>query len=153
MSSCFGLRRKAKDDDTEALLPAYQDDTSRERSLHAKLHTFQMLRALSIGYMPSTEQVIINLRVLLASDILNPDNPDLSDSGILLVKYCKRWLQQFIELLREKNEEDQIQDLVWCASKSRVKVDTNRLAKSASAAKKGADASAGWYPEKCSTLS
>ena len=145
MSSCLGFRRKSNDEDTEALLPKYGDDTSRKRSLHAKMHTYQMLRALSLGYMPSTEQIIINLRTVLASDVLNPENPDLSDSGILLVKYSKRWLQQLIDLFRIRNDENQIQEFIWCASKSKVLLDTKGIAESASVAKKKADGNAGSY--------
>lgn len=143
MSSCFGFGRKAKNEDTEALLPSYTDDTSLQRELHQKMHTYQMLRALSSGFMPSTEQVIVNLRTLLASDVLNPDNPDLSDSGRLLVKFSKRWLQQFIEMLRHKNENDQIQDFAWYLSKSRISLDTEDLSRSASNVKAKADATAG----------
>lgn len=142
MSSCLGFR-KSKGEDTEALLPQYQDDTILQRRLHQKMHSYQMMRALSKGYMPSTEQLIVNLRTLLASDVLNPDIPDLSDSGRLLMKHSKQWLTQFIEMLRHKNDEDQIQDFIWFLSKSRISVDTNDLAKRASKVKSRADATAG----------
>lgn len=94
--------------------------------------------------MPSTEQIIINMRTLLASDFLNPDNPDLSDSGRLLLKNSKQWLTQFIEALRHKNDDDQIQDFIWYLSKSRVSLDTNNLARSASNVKAKADAKAAY---------
>lgn len=142
MSSCLGFRKK-KEEDTEALLPQYDDDTSLQRRLHPKLHTYQMLRALSKGYLPSTEQFIINLRTLLASDALNPDNPDLSDSGRLLVKYSKRWLAEFIELIRHKNENDLIQDFIWFLTKSRITVDTDDIVRSASKVRAKADSRAG----------
>ena len=145
MSSCCGFR-KSKGEDTEALLPRYDDDTSLQRTLHQKLHTYQMLRALSTGFMPSTEQLIVNLRTFLASDVLNPDNPDLSDSGRLLSKFVKQWLSQFIETLLHKNGEDQIQDFIWYLSKSRVDVDTEALLESASNVKKKADTTAGKRP-------
>lgn len=144
MSSCFG-RRKANGEDTEALLPQYDDDTSLQRRLHQKMHTYQMLKALSKGFMPSTEQLIINLRTLLASDVLNPDNPDLSDSGRRLLKFSKQWLMEFIETLRNKNDKDQIQDFVWFLSKSRVSLDTDHLANTASKVRVRADASAGKF--------
>ena len=96
--------------------------------------------------MPSTEQLIINLRTLLASDLLNPENPDLSDSGRLLLKFSKRWLAQFIEALRHKNDNDQIQDFIWFLSKSRISLDTEDISKTASNVKAKADANAG----KCS---
>lgn len=142
MSSCFGSR-KSKGDDTEALLSSYADDTSMQKTLHQKLHSYQMLRAISKGFMPSTEQLIINLRTLLASDILNPNNPDLSDSGRLLMKYSKQWLTEFIEMLRHKNDADQIQDFVWFLSKSRISLDTEDLAHNASQIKAKADSAAG----------
>ena len=95
--------------------------------------------------MPSTEQLIINLRTLLASDVLNPDNPDLSDSGRLLLKFSKRWLSQLIDTLRHKNNSDQIQDFIWFLSKSRVSLDTKDIARNASKVKAKADATAGKF--------
>lgn len=93
--------------------------------------------------MPSTEQLIVNLRTLIASDVLNPDNPDLSDSGRLLLKYSKQWLIDFIETIRHKNDADQIQDFIWYLSKSRISLDTEDLARSAANVRAKADASAG----------
>ncbi|KAL8912911.1 MAG: hypothetical protein Q9171_002205 [Xanthocarpia ochracea] len=144
MSSCFGLRKSKREEDTEALLPQYKDDTSMQRSVHQKMHTYQMYRALSKGFMPSNEQLVVNLRTLLAADILNPDNPELSDSGRLLVKYTKQWLAEFIELLRNKNDNDAIQDFIWFLSKSRVSLDTEDLANRASKVKSKADATAAY---------
>ena len=142
MSSCLGFR-KSKGEDTEALLPQYADDTSLQRSLHQKMHSYQMVRAMANGFMPSTEQLIVNLRTLLASDVLNPDNPDLSDSGRLLLKHSKQWLTQFIETVRHKNDKDQIQDFIWFLSKSRISLDTEDLVNTASSVKAKADATAG----------
>ena len=144
MSSCFGFR-KSKGEDTEALLPQYADDTSLQRSLHQKMHSYQMIRAMSMGFMPSTEQLIVNLRTLIAADVLNPDNPDLSDSGRLLLKYVKRWLTEFIEALRHKNDNDEIQDFIWFLSKSRISLDTEDMVRSAKSVKAKADATAGKY--------
>lgn len=143
MSSCFGFCRSKREDDTEALLPQYADDTSLQRSLHQKMHSYQMVRALSKGYMPSTEQLIVNLRTLLASDFLNPDNPDLTDSGRLLLKHSKQWLIDFIETIRHKNDADEIQDFIWFLSKSRISLDTDDLVKTTSNVKAKADATAG----------
>ncbi|CAL8579227.1 hypothetical protein XPA_004977 [Xanthoria parietina] len=144
MSSCFGRRKSRREEDTEALLPQYSDDTSMQRSVHQKMHSYQMYRALSKGFMPSNEQLVVNLRTLLAADILNPDNPELSDSGRLLVKYTKRWLAQFIEMLRNKNDSDAIQDFIWFLSKSRISLDTEDLANQASNAKSKANATAAY---------
>ncbi|KAF4554536.1 Hypothetical protein D9617_4g002910 [Elsinoe fawcettii] len=128
MSSCFGLR-KSRTDDREPLLPQYEDDTSLQRELHQKLHTYQMLRAFGQGYMPSTEQTIIHLRTLLAADILNPQDASLSDSGRILVKYTKRFLQELMDLLQHKVSEDQIQDFIYYLSRSRIHVDTDKIAR------------------------
>jgi len=92
--------------------------------------------------MPSNEQAIVNLRTLLASDILNPNNSELSDSGRLLVRNCRGWLKLFIELLRNKNHEDQIQDFIWYLTKSRISVDVHDISHSASKIKARADARA-----------
>ncbi|KAL8949589.1 MAG: hypothetical protein Q9222_004316, partial [Ikaeria aurantiellina] len=144
MSSCFGFRKSKHEDDTEALLPLYENDTSMQRSIHQKMHTYQMYRALSKGFMPSNEQLIVNLRTLLAADILNPDNPDLSDSGRLMVKHTKQWLAEFIEMLRNKNDVDAIQDFIWYLSKSKVSLDTEDLANRASNVKSKADTTAAY---------
>ena len=93
--------------------------------------------------MPSTEQLIINLRTLLASDVLNPQPQGLSDSSRLLTKYSKQWLYDFIELLRNKNDRDQIQDFVWILSHARISVDTEDIVQRASSTKARADATAG----------
>ncbi|KAF2195366.1 hypothetical protein K469DRAFT_615929 [Zopfia rhizophila CBS 207.26] len=138
MSSCFGFC-KSRADDQQPLLPQYHDDTALQRQLHQKLHSYQMFRALCKGFMPSNEQVIINLRSLLSADILNPDNPDLSDSGRLLVKYTKQWLHEFIELLQHKNSNDQIQDFIWYLSKSKLSVDVDDVTHRVSKAKAKAD--------------
>lgn len=102
-----------------------------------------MLRALSKGFMPSTEQVIINLRTLLASDVLNPETPGLSDSGRRLLKLSKQWLTEFIELLRNKNDGDQIQDFIWFLLHARISVDVQDIARTATKTRAKADASAG----------
>lgn len=146
-SSCFGTgrRRWSEEQEQEPLLPQYDDPTSRQRRLHQKLHTYQMLRALSKGFMPSNEQSIISLRTLLAADMLSPDNnnnTELSDSGQALVYYIKQGLKQLIELLQHKNAGDQIQDFLWYLSKARVSVDMEHIAQRASKAKASADRAA-----------
>lgn len=142
MSSCFGFRKR--DDDQAPLLPQYRDDTVLQREVHQKLHSYQMLRALSLGFMPSNEQLIINLRSLLSADILNPENPDLSDSGRLLVKFSKQWLHQFIDLLLHKNSKDQIQDFVWYLTKARLSIDVEDIARRTTRSKAKADATAAY---------
>lgn len=130
MSSCFGGRKKrsVRLGEDEPLLPIYEDDTVLQRRVHGKLHTYQMFRALSKGYMPSTEQAIINLRTLLSSDaFLSPDIPGLSESGRLLTKRTKQWLTEFIHLLANKNGEDQIQDFIWYLLHAKIRVNTGHM--------------------------
>lgn len=92
--------------------------------------------------MPSTEQTIANLRTLLASEILNPNNKELSESGRNLARQAKTWLKLFIELLRNKNGQDQIQDVIWYLRKSRISLDVNDISHQASKVKARADATA-----------
>ena len=146
-ASCLGRRTK-RDSEREPLLPKYQDDTVLQRETHQKLHSYQQLRALSKGFMPSTEQTIINLRTLLSSDVFNEQNPDLSESGRKLVRVTRQWIQQFSTLLKKKNERDQIQDLIWFLSKSRVGIDTNDLAMRAKKSKAKADTVAAYQSLK-----
>jgi len=141
---CFGLFGRDEEAEREPLLPQYRDDTVLQRELHQKLHTYQMIRAITKGFMPSNEQTIVNLRTLLGSDLLNADNQDLSDSGRALVYFTKQWLTQFIALLQHKNSEDQIQDFIWYLSKARVTVDMEDIAERASRAKSKANTAAGW---------
>lgn len=144
MSSCFGSRKRTgRHGDRQPLLPQYEDDTTLQRAAHQKMHTYQMLRALSKGFMPSTEQTIINLRTLLASDVLNPAEPGISDSGRRLMKFTKQWLQEFIEMLRTKNDGDQIQDFIWFLIHAKMDVDTGDLIRTARDTRVKADASAG----------
>jgi hypothetical protein len=132
-----------QDASANALTLQYRDDTVLQREVHQKLHSYQMVRALSMGFMPSNEQATINLRSLLAADILNPDNPELSDSGRLLVKFTKQWLHQFIDLLQHKNGQDQIQDFIWYLTKARISVDVEDIARRTTRSKAKADATAG----------
>jgi len=143
LSSCFGSRKR--DEEHGPLLPQYRDDTTLQREVHQKLHSYQMWRALSMGFMPSNEQLIVNLRSLLAADVLNPENPDLSDSGRLLVKFTKQWLHQFIDTMTHKNSKDQIQDFLWYLSKSRVSVDVGDMVRRTTRSKAKADATAAYH--------
>ncbi|EMC95591.1 hypothetical protein BAUCODRAFT_495023 [Baudoinia panamericana UAMH 10762] len=148
LTSCFGLRKKKLTSEREPLLPQYADDTEMQRQLHQKLHSYQMVRALTKGYMPSTEQIIINLRTVLASNLLNSDNPELSDSGRRLVKYTRQWLQQFMDLMQHKNDRDQIQDLIWYLSKSRISVDVEHITERARKSRARADTAAAYQSLK-----
>ncbi|KAI5363650.1 Putative bactericidal permeability-increasing protein, alpha/beta domain superfamily [Septoria linicola] len=139
MSSCFGFRNKGDQAEREPLLPQYNDDTVLQRELHQKLHTYQMYRAMSKGFMPSTEQLIIHFRTFLSSEVLNPEHPDLSNSGRRLIKQTRTWIEQFMDLLEHKNGKDQIQDIIWFLSKSSISVDVDDIAVRAQKTKAKAD--------------
>ncbi|KFY26076.1 hypothetical protein V493_04285 [Pseudogymnoascus sp. VKM F-4281 (FW-2241)] len=100
-----------------------------------------MVRALGMGYMPSTDQLIVNLRTLIASDALNTDTPGLNRSSKLLLKYLKRWLHDFIELLQNKSCQDQIQDFIWAASHAKFFLDTDDVIQAATSTNVRVDAS------------
>jgi hypothetical protein len=146
MSSCLGLRRQSNNHgDREPLIPIDDDETSLQHAIHKKLHSYQMLRALTRGFMPSNEQTVTNLRILLSSDVLNPTTAGLSESGRKLAKYSKQFLQEIIDLLRDKNEEDKLQDFIWFIANTEVDVNTGDLRQTASDAKAKADARAGKF--------
>lgn len=104
-----------------------------------------MFKAISEGYMPSTEQLIANLRTLLASELFNPSTEDLSYTGRQLARDVRTFLRMFIETLREKNSEDQIQEFFWHLSKSKASLDVSDLASEASRAKANAHTRAGKF--------
>ncbi|KAL4918136.1 hypothetical protein BDW62DRAFT_68349 [Aspergillus aurantiobrunneus] len=130
--------------ETEPLLPRYDDDTSRQRRLHQKIHTYQMLRAFSEGYMPTTEQTIANVRTLLSFDIFNPRNPDIGSVGRQLVRDCRLWIQLLIEFLQAKNGDDQLQEFIWHLSHGKATVHTTELAQRASSTRAKADTKAAY---------
>ncbi|KAI5460893.1 hypothetical protein BGZ63DRAFT_445833 [Mariannaea sp. PMI_226] len=142
MLSCCGFRDRSDEAEREPLLPQYNDDTSLQTRLHEKLHTYQMLRAISKGYMPTNQQTITHLRALLSAQVLNPNQEQLSPSGRALTRTLRLWLTQFIELLQHKNAENQIQDFIWYLAKSRLSVDVGDIEARASRAKVRADATA-----------
>lgn len=140
MLSCLGFKSRREDAEREPLLPRYNDDTALQARLHEKLHTYQMLRAMSKGFMPTNEQAIVHLRTLLSADILNPERQELSTSGRALVRSIKLWITQLIEVLQHKNSKDQIQDFIWYLTQARVDVDVAHIGARASRAKVKADA-------------
>ncbi|KPM36392.1 hypothetical protein AK830_g10167 [Neonectria ditissima] len=143
MSSCFGLcRSRSRDSEREPLLPRYNDDTALQTRLHEKLHTYQMLRAFTKGYMPTNQQAVIHLRTLLSAEALNPRGDDLSPSGRALIRTIKLWLTQLTKVLQHKNSEDQIQDFIWYLTKSRLDVDVADIGARVGSAKVKADATA-----------
>ncbi|PLN76048.1 hypothetical protein BDW42DRAFT_197410 [Aspergillus taichungensis] len=128
----------------EPLLPRYEEDTTRQRRLHQKLHTYQMLRALAEGYMPSTDQTVVHLRTLLASDVLNPRNLEIGSVGRQLIRDARLWIQLFIDLLHQKNGDDQLQQLLWHLARSRVALDPTRVSQHAAHKRATADTKAAY---------
>lgn len=129
--------------ETEPLLPRYEEDAPRNQRLQHKLRSYQMVRALSQGYMPSTDQIIVNLRRLLASDLLNSRHEDIGAVGRQMIRDLRLWIQVLIDFLREKNEDDRLQEFIWELSRSRAALDTGRISERASNAGAQADTKAG----------
>lgn len=106
------------------LLANGDEETQHQRTLHQKLHTYQMVRAIGDGYIPSTTQIAANLRRLHSDDDGDRHHQsDLSVSGQRLSALSERWIDQLITLLERKNGGDQIQDFAWCVRKARLNVD------------------------------
>ena len=127
--ACCGLSRLSSDydndDDIEAQaerrpLLASDEETDRQRRLHEKLHTYQAVRALADGYMPSTGQATTQIVKGAASvlDVLNSRTVRrgrLSPQGRRLLQLSETWLRRLVQLMEHKNGRDQIQDFVWWA--------------------------------------
>ncbi|CAZ86115.1 unnamed protein product [Tuber melanosporum] len=128
-----------RDADTRPLLADYDAVTTLQCKAAAKLHTYQMLRAVSKGYYPSTEQLVVHLRTLLSADVLRPANAQLSADGRRLVRHMRRLIEEFIEFLRDKNSEDQIQEFLWCVTRARVELDVGDIMQMAGRARGGAN--------------
>ncbi|EEQ83388.1 uncharacterized protein BDCG_00193 [Blastomyces dermatitidis ER-3] len=143
-SSCC-KSRKATSGETQPLLPQnhdYDEDTALQRQLHEKLRTYQMLKAVRSGYMPSTAQVVSHLHVLLVSSLLNPEPLAIGNTSRGLIKDVKLCISLLINLLQEKNGDDQLQNAIWQLSKSTVEVDTASLASRGAVAKAQANTTA-----------
>ena len=134
--------------ESDPLLPRYEDRGEHPplaQRLQHKLHSYQALRALSQGYMPSTDQIIVNLRRLLASDLLNARHPDIGTVGRQLISDLRRCIQALIDFLHEKNPDDRLQEFLWRLARSKAAVDTERISWRASNARAKADAGAGFW--------
>ncbi|KAI6559598.1 hypothetical protein MCOR03_004770 [Pyricularia oryzae] len=144
--TCCGICAPSEEAERQPLLPEYDDETAMQAALHQKLHTYQMLRALTKGYMPSNDQAIVNLRTLLASELLNPpaDDGDLSGSGRAVLHYSKQTISHLMELLQHKNADDQIQDFVWYLSQARMSVDMEDIVERAGRAQARANTAAAY---------
>ena len=98
--------------ETEPLLPRHEPHVTSPQ-FRQKPKVYQMMRAFSDGYMPSNDQAIAGLRALLATDALNEHTRDVTGSGRQLIHDTRRWIRILIDLLRQKNSNDQFQDFLW----------------------------------------
>jgi hypothetical protein len=132
---------RSRNDDEPPLL-SHGNDASLQPALHQKFHSYQTIRALRHGCLPSTEQLAVILRRLQAADLLDPD-PALSEPGHGLAGQAKQWLKDLTQLLLRKNDEDQLQELASSLPRARVSVDAPDSSRQARRAKAKADAAAG----------
>lgn len=132
--------------ESDPLLPRYEDQGDHPplgQRLQPKLRTYEALRALSQGYMPSNDQIIFNLRRLLALDLLNARHPDIGTAGRQIIRDLRRCIKVLIDFLHEKNADDRLQEFLWRLARSRAAVDTERVSWRASNARARVDTGAG----------
>ncbi|CAK7243232.1 MAG: hypothetical protein STHCBS139747_004744 [Sporothrix thermara] len=133
---CGGGRSDYDDNDglnegeRRPLLANGDEETEHQRVLHQKLHTYQMVRAMRSGYLPSTAQTVANLRRMVPeggdrSELSSSSSSDLSPSGQRLLKLSNRFVEQLVTLLEHKNGGDQIQDFVYCVQRARLDVNVD----------------------------
>ncbi|CAK7213523.1 hypothetical protein SCUCBS95973_001822 [Sporothrix curviconia] len=135
---CGGTGSDYDDDDglnegeRRPLLANGDEETENQRVLHQKLHTYQMVRAMGSGYLPSTAQAVANLRRIVPeqqqqhrSQPHHGSFSDLSPSGRALSQLSTRFVEQLITLLEHKNGGDQIQDFVYCVQRARLDVNVD----------------------------
>ena len=135
--------RRGDDREREPLLPRHNQDTPRQASLEEKLRTFQILKALSHGYMPSNEQLVARLRKF--TDVLRTVPGDISPSGRELVRASREHLEKLLAFFEDKNGGDQIQDFLWYLNKARLSIDTDDLEERARQIRPRADVATGGY--------
>lgn len=141
--SCLGSVNEVSSDEQQPLLARYEDETVIQRAAHQKMHSYLMIRALFSGYMPSTEQITLNMRTLLASDFFSPDITEMSSSGKQFLEYAREWITEFIHLIKNKNNEDQIQNIIYFLSYAKISVDTGDIVQKVSNTKNKINAIAG----------
>lgn len=125
----------------EPLLPRHNHDTALQTGLDKKLQTYRILKALSRGYLPSSEQIIAHLR--RNADALDAVPRDVSGLGRALTRDARQLLEDLITLLRNKNGADQVQDFAWYMTKARLGIDTEDIRERVQGARPRADVAAG----------
>lgn len=109
----------------EPLLPRHHQDTQRQASVEDKLRSFQIIKALSDGYMPSNKQLLAHFR--RTTEVLRTVPADTSSTGKELIRQFREHLKHLIAFLENKNNADQIQDFLWYITKARLSIDTEHL--------------------------
>ncbi|CAK7563929.1 MAG: hypothetical protein SEPTF4163_001811 [Sporothrix epigloea] len=133
---CSGSRDDYDDNDglnegeRRPLLANGGEETEHQIRLHQKLQTYQMVRAMGSGYLPSTSQTVANLRRVMPGDEHRPSHStssssELSPSGRALSQLSNRLVEQLVTLLEKKNGGDQIQDFVYYVQRARLDVNVN----------------------------
>ena len=117
--------------DRQPLLPETQPqpklspkEVSKRQEIRTKLRTYEIILALSNGYLPSTKQFTGYLRWLLHSGILEPRNRRLSVRGRNAIRDLRAWIEAIAEEAEYKNGNDEIQNFVW--ELSQVDIDVGK---------------------------
>jgi hypothetical protein len=118
----FGSQHDAEQ---EPLLPQHNGDTTLQANASQKLHTYQMARALSQGFMPSNEQTVALLHRAAETVHFIPRNT--SQSGRALVRHSREIIEQLTAFLEKKNVNDRIQDTLWYLLNTKLDLDSQGL--------------------------
>jgi hypothetical protein len=99
-------------------------EVSKRREIRAKLCTYEIIVALSNGYLPTTKQFTGYLNWLLQSGILEPRNRRLSVRGRNAIRDLRAWIEAVAEEAEFKNGFDEIQQFIWELSQADIEVGT-----------------------------
>lgn len=117
--------------DSQPLLPKTQpqpklspQEVSKRQEIRTKLRTYEIILALSNGYLPTTKQFTGCLRWLLRSGILEPRNRRLSVRGRNAIRDLRAWIEAIAEEAECKNGNDEIQQFIW--ESSQVDIDVGK---------------------------
>ena len=127
----------------EPLLPCHNQDTRLQASVEDKLRSFQIMKALSDGYMPSNDQLLAHLRHTI--NILRTAPVDTSSTGKELIRNFRQHLKHLAAFFENKNGSDQIQDFLWYVTKARFTINSDDLEERARAIRPRADIATGEY--------
>ncbi|KYK62012.1 hypothetical protein DCS_03157 [Drechmeria coniospora] len=88
------------------------DVKKKDADIHRKLQIYGIIRAFSLGKVPSNDQIDVALNSFLESKALAKHDA-LSADGQLLVEDTREVVKQAKKLLLSKNEGNLIQDFIW----------------------------------------